>query len=366
MTRSALSFANERSGRVFTWEVRVECSETGTHTFQVKELCLRLRHLDMSPSRLQVFPAQDPIYTFTPSSIKIKPLPELVAELFSFPISQSRCSVWTVLFLSFSFCKYSAEMFPSCTIPMYDDDVVPIPLAREAPPPSDGHGSTIPEEEPTTSNNPAPEIRSTRPRLLELPAPTLVRRRPKRPAVFVDTDAPTTRRTAARPVKKSPLARKDGRIPLSERKDFGNGNPRTVPQTPPQSPQTPATPFTPSVDDSNRFAYLLTPPPTPQPSPRPRVVRLVPMKPPVCMRLYSFLEMHDWRATAEEIKSAYKKVAVQYHPDKVGAESKDVAHDMMLCINAARDVLLDKAAREKYHKDGKLPTVFSHLFPGLC
>ncbi|OAG00036.1 uncharacterized protein CC84DRAFT_1168922 [Paraphaeosphaeria sporulosa] len=75
--------------------------------------------------------------------------------------------------------------------------------------------------------------------------------------------------------------------------------------------------------------------------------------------------MHDWKASDEEIKTAYKKVAVRYHPDKVDEQTKGDAHDNMLCINAAHDVLLDKTARAKYHKDGNLPTVFSHVFPDL-
>lgn len=83
------------------------------------------------------------------------------------------------------------------------------------------------------------------------------------------------------------------------------------------------------------------------------------------MILYSFLEIHDWKVNNEEIKTAYKKVAVRYHPDKVDEQTKGDAHDNMLCINAARDVLLDKTARAKYDKDGKLPRVFSHVFPDL-
>ncbi|KAL1610659.1 hypothetical protein SLS60_002329 [Paraconiothyrium brasiliense] len=156
--------------------------------------------------------------------------------------------------------------------------------------------------------------------------------------------------------KRSATARKDGRTPLGERKDFGNACPRT----PTVSPQ-----ITPSIEDWNSFANMYTPPRTPRTIPALTVPPVRVTEEPVCMILYSFLEMQNWKATNNEIKTAYKKVAVRYHPDKVEEHTKKDAHDNMLCINAARDVLLNRAARAKYHRDGKLPRVFTHVFPEL-
>lgn len=185
-------------------------------------------------------------------------------------------------------------------------------------------------------------------------------RRPKRRAppaeISIFQDSATT---TVRPPKRSATGRKDGRLPLGERKDFGNTCPRT--------PTTPVS-FVPSVEEWNRHRHHFIPPTPPRtPRERPnRQARNVPTrvkvvtKPgePKDQRLYHFLELHDWRASTEEIKSAYRSVAKQYHPDKVSPAQKEDAHSMMVLINAARDVLLNKAARMKYHRDGQLPHVF--------
>ncbi|KAF2438186.1 hypothetical protein P171DRAFT_449400 [Karstenula rhodostoma CBS 690.94] len=244
----------------------------------------------------------------------------------------------------------------SCNaIPMYDD-VALLSLARETPLPEDGTTTTTPvsEHEPSTPSTAA----SPRSGIPMAPGILPIPRRRKRRAALADIEVLADPDTASPPPKKS--ARKDGRIPLGERKDHGNTCPRKSEPTPT---------FIPSVEDWNRFAHYFTPPPTPPTTPpkaaTPRTPRTPRATGPACMILYSFLELHDWKATDEQIKSAYKKVAVRYHPDKVDEQAKADAHDNMLCINASRDVLLDKAARAKYHKDGKLPTVFSHVFPGL-
>ncbi|KAF9729592.1 hypothetical protein PMIN01_12456 [Paraphaeosphaeria minitans] len=242
----------------------------------------------------------------------------------------------------------------SCnTIPMYDGAAF-LSLACETPLPDNDTGTPASSGEhnvqtsstagPPSSGLPLP------PRILPMP------RRRKRRAPLADIEVLVDPDTAAPPPKKSATARKDGRTPLGERKDFGNICPRT---------SDPLPTFIPSIEDWNRFAHYFTPPPTPRPSPKAHIARTTHATGPACMILYSFLEMHDWKASEEAIKTAYKKVAVRYHPDKVDEQTKGDAHDNMLCINAARDVLLDKTARAKYHKDGKLPTVFSHVFPEL-
>lgn len=73
------------------------------------------------------------------------------------------------------------------------------------------------------------------------------------------------------------------------------------------------------------------------------------------MVLYNLLELSDWRACSEEIRAAYRRVAMKFHPDKVVGEEMEAATLKMQQINAAKEVLLDAAARKKYHKTGKLP-----------
>lgn len=53
-------------------------------------------------------------------------------------------------------------------------------------------------------------------------------------------------------------------------------------------------------------------------------------------------------ATKEEIKKAYRKLALQYHPDK--NKSPD-AHDRFIEINEAYLLIYDEEARAKYDKE---------------
>ncbi|KAJ4299018.1 hypothetical protein N0V90_004262 [Kalmusia sp. IMI 367209] len=243
----------------------------------------------------------------------------------------------------------------SITVPMNDEAY--LAMARETPLPEDGAPSTNPAEPATSSSSSNGRYNSE---LSALPLPPtsfpasrrLKRRAP--PAEIQILEDPNT--ASGPPTKKPATARKDGRTPLGERKDFGNACPRT-----------PATPdsTTPSVEGWNRYRHHFTPrtPRTPQPrSQAPRVIRLT--TEPADKRLYSFLELHDWRVTTKEIRAAYKNVAKKYHPDKVSTAQQQDAHYMMVLINAARDVLLDKEARTKYHRDGVLPHVFAE-FDGM-
>ena len=63
-------------------------------------------------------------------------------------------------------------------------------------------------------------------------------------------------------------------------------------------------------------------------------------------------------ASVEEIRNAYRKLAVRYHPDKISRFDKllrDRAIEEMKRINYAREVLLDNDRRALY--DATLPPV---------
>lgn len=60
----------------------------------------------------------------------------------------------------------------------------------------------------------------------------------------------------------------------------------------------------------------------------------------------------DRNASPEEIKKAYKKLAMQKHPDKVAPELKDKAEKEFAEISAAYDVLADEDKRRRYDMTG--------------
>ncbi|KAI1000756.1 hypothetical protein K3495_g7441 [Podosphaera aphanis] len=66
---------------------------------------------------------------------------------------------------------------------------------------------------------------------------------------------------------------------------------------------------------------------------------------------YSVLGLEN-SATADEIKSAYRKAALRHHPDKAPAERKDEAHIKFQEIAAAYAVLSDPVRRERYDLTG--------------
>jgi DnaJ-class molecular chaperone len=59
---------------------------------------------------------------------------------------------------------------------------------------------------------------------------------------------------------------------------------------------------------------------------------------------YALLEVSP-RASAEEIKAAYKRAVARYHPDKVahlGREFQELAHKKLLAIQQAYETLQGK------------------------
>lgn len=69
--------------------------------------------------------------------------------------------------------------------------------------------------------------------------------------------------------------------------------------------------------------------------------------------LYDLMELSDlrWRATEDQIKKAFRKMSLQYHPDKVGArEEKDIieAEEHFKKIIKAYDTLSDRKKRAAY------------------
>ena len=58
----------------------------------------------------------------------------------------------------------------------------------------------------------------------------------------------------------------------------------------------------------------------------------------------------DKKATADDIKKAYRKLAVKYHPDKNPGDKK--AEEKFKEVNEANDVLSDPAKRKKYDELG--------------
>ncbi len=75
-------------------------------------------------------------------------------------------------------------------------------------------------------------------------------------------------------------------------------------------------------------------------------------------------------STSDEIKKSYRKLATQYHPDKVSAlppKLRDVAHEEMRRINTAKETLLDAEKRSKHDKDLVTPkTTQSTTFKSTC
>ena len=71
--------------------------------------------------------------------------------------------------------------------------------------------------------------------------------------------------------------------------------------------------------------------------------------------LYGALEMYDMTYEADDkmITKAYRKMALKYHPDKLGDKLTDRDKEIWLKIQEAYETLIDPAKRRKY--DSSLP-----------
>jgi DnaJ-class molecular chaperone len=73
-------------------------------------------------------------------------------------------------------------------------------------------------------------------------------------------------------------------------------------------------------------------------------------------------------ATLEEIKAAYRKLALKYHPDRCKGKKKKECEEMSKKVNQSRDVLMAYCAGYKYsfkEKDVKKNTMEKELYEHL-
>jgi len=74
-------------------------------------------------------------------------------------------------------------------------------------------------------------------------------------------------------------------------------------------------------------------------------------KPPSTINPYQVLGIEE-QATADEIKSAYRKKALQHHPDKVPTEAQEAAKQTFQEIACAYAILSDERRRRRYDRTG--------------
>lgn len=71
--------------------------------------------------------------------------------------------------------------------------------------------------------------------------------------------------------------------------------------------------------------------------------------------LYGIMGLEDktYESGEGDIKGAYRKLAIMYHPDKLGERITDQDKEIWLKIQNAYETLIDPARRRKY--DSALP-----------
>ncbi|RKP37615.1 DnaJ domain-containing protein, partial [Dimargaris cristalligena] len=69
------------------------------------------------------------------------------------------------------------------------------------------------------------------------------------------------------------------------------------------------------------------------------------------LRYYEILDVSQ-QASAEEIKKAYRKASLRWHPDK-NMTNKDVAEEKFKLVSEAYQVLKDEKSRIIYDKHGE-------------
>ncbi|KAI0813138.1 DnaJ domain-containing protein [Xylaria sp. FL0064] len=74
-------------------------------------------------------------------------------------------------------------------------------------------------------------------------------------------------------------------------------------------------------------------------------------EPPTVVNPYDVLEL-ERTATADQVKSAYRKLALKNHPDKVPENQKKDAHEAFQSIAFAYAVLSDPTRRKRYDETG--------------
>ncbi|QKX61542.1 uncharacterized protein TRUGW13939_08694 [Talaromyces rugulosus] len=73
--------------------------------------------------------------------------------------------------------------------------------------------------------------------------------------------------------------------------------------------------------------------------------------PPASINPYEVLEI-DEKASADEVKSAYRKKALRHHPDKASPETRDKAKEKFQQIAFAYAILSDERRRRRYDLTG--------------
>ncbi len=73
-------------------------------------------------------------------------------------------------------------------------------------------------------------------------------------------------------------------------------------------------------------------------------------------------------ATLEEIKNAYRKLSLKYHPDRCKEKNKEYCQEMIKKINHAKDIILNYCANYRYsfrEEDVRRNTMDEELYEHL-